>query len=133
MAPVWENVRNGATPDGSTVHAVFARDGAAVAAKIWELSVGHADNGRMTVYPELPGWTFYEMENMVSADYMSVHHPESDHWMIPSVSWSDPAWDSTPTDFQSVRFGSFPRFPRERCYYCGGEIAYGYCQVCGAQ
>lgn len=125
-----EAVPDGNTADGLTVHAVFARDGAKVAKKVLELSVGHADNGRQSEYPALPGWQFKECANVVTAHYVDRDEPLPGgvSWQVPVVRWTDPAWGGD----GKVEYSAFWRYPQGQCVWCGGEVAHGYCQVCGA-
>jgi hypothetical protein len=130
IAPNWAEVSDGETADGMTVHAVFARDNAAVAAKLLELSAGHADNGRRSEYPELPGWKFSEHLNGVTAQYRDDEFPPKggQPFRVPAMQWNDPAWGGD----GKVTYSAYWRFEQGACPYCGGEWAYGTCQRCGA-
>lgn len=128
----WKKVYSGGeTADGSTVHAVFARDADAVAEELLTLSVGHADNGKRSEFAHLPGWVFYESANVVTAHYRDDEYPPTggQPFQVPVVRWNDPAWGGD----GKVTFSAFWRFEQGSCRFCGGEIAYGYCQQCGAQ
>lgn len=127
----WEKVYNGGgTADGNTVHAVFAEHAATVAAKVLELSVGHADNGRKSEFAHLPGWMFYECVNVVTARYKPGEYPYVGHsWQVPIVRWNDPAWGGD----GKVEYSAYTCWPQGACAYCGGKIVHGYCQTCGAQ
>jgi len=129
----WEKVYNGGkTADGDTVHAVFGRDADTVAAVLLELSVGHADNGRRSEYPELPGWKFSECINVVTAYYRDDEFPPAggQPFQVPVVRWYDPAWHSDRGG--NIEYSAYWRFEQGTCPWCGGEWAYGQCQRCGA-
>lgn len=129
--PPWDGAYNGGhTAEGSTVHAVFARDGAGVAAKVLELSASHADNGRKSAFAHLPGWVFSECANVITAEYRGGDEEYKGRaWAVPIVRWYDPAWGRRGG---KVEYSAAWRYAHGACQECGGEVAYGTCQRCGA-
>ena len=126
--PPWAECQNGDTADGRTVHEVFATDGAAVTAKVMELSTGWSDRGFFE-FDELPGWGFAAGLFFVSAHYRSDTYPtEGYHW-VPSVTWNDPAYGGD----DAFVFGAYRRYATDCCVYCGMKLdVAGGCPMCGA-